>query len=169
MDTILTAVHKYTTGELTADGDPLHGNLANAVEQAASAVVRTEEELGQTAGWVADKTDRVRRALAAHPGQPLPTLNPLGELQAHAPRFDALISERAAHRAPPGRGRAAGRPPDFAAHHRPPHTDHSGPARTRLSRAARVCCRPASQPTTPSPIAPPETPVDQSHPLRRIR
>jgi hypothetical protein len=101
MDAILTAIRQYTnhsitTDELTADADPWRSTLAHAVERAASAVVRIDDELGQVAGWVTDKTDRVRAALAAHPGQPLPTLNPLGELQAHAPRFDALISERAA-------------------------------------------------------------------------
>jgi hypothetical protein len=138
MDTILAAIGKYTDhtvtpAELTAGSDdPLRAKLAHAVERAAYAVARVEEELGQVTGWVTDKTVRVRLALTAHPGQPAPTLNPLGELQAHAARFDALISERAARiehlQTLVAVWAAQATPPSTPARHTPSTTDRTAAA-----------------------------------------
>ncbi len=51
-------------------------------------MTRLASLLGARAGTVTE-------AIAAAPGESAPTLNPLGELQADGPRFDALIAVRA--------------------------------------------------------------------------
>jgi hypothetical protein len=69
--------------------------LAHAVEQAADAVAYTDADLRRLTASITDRIDTVARAIDAAPGQPAPTLNPLGELQATGPRFDAVIAVRA--------------------------------------------------------------------------
>ena len=64
--------------------DPFASLLARTVERAAYAVAAS---IGGTA-------DRVQHVLAAMAGEPVRSLNPLGELQANGPRLDALIAVR---------------------------------------------------------------------------
>jgi len=74
--------------------------LAGAVERAAYAVGDAEAELARVTDSIGGSLARVRANIDATPGQLVPAVNPLGELQSHAPRFDALISlrdERIAH------------------------------------------------------------------------
>jgi len=76
-------------------GDPVVRGLGRAVERAASAVADADTELARLADTIADSTAKVQENIEARPGQPARTVNPLGELQANAPRFDALIGLRA--------------------------------------------------------------------------
>jgi len=81
-------------------GGPILRGLGRAVERAADAVADADTELARLAGTIAESTAKVRESIEARPGQPVRIVNPRGELQATAPRFDALIglrSERIAH------------------------------------------------------------------------
>ena len=69
--------------------------LAQAVEHAAEAVRSVESELAVVTSRLHQSASKVEENLGAEPGQPVFQLNPLGELQANAPRFDALIAMRA--------------------------------------------------------------------------
>ncbi len=71
--------------------------LAGALEQAGEALDSAEAELARLATSITDRTGAVQRAITAEPGQPVPTLNPLGELQATGPRFDAVVAVRHEH------------------------------------------------------------------------
>lgn len=93
---------KYTGHRVTDDAltiahrrGGLAAALAHALEQAADAVASTEADLRRLTASIADRIDTVARAIDAAPGQSAPTLNPLGELQATGPRFDAVIAVRA--------------------------------------------------------------------------
>lgn len=66
--------------------------LAQAVERAAEAVRYVESDLAVVTIRLSQSASRVEENLGAEPGQPVMGLNPLGELQANAPRFDALIA-----------------------------------------------------------------------------
>jgi hypothetical protein len=99
---------KYTGHRLDIDtllaaargNDPLAAALAHAVNRAAQAIIDVETDLLHVADTISVSLDTVRDSLAAATGQDAPTVNPLGELQAKAPRFDALIGlrhERIAH------------------------------------------------------------------------
>jgi hypothetical protein len=68
--------------------------LAQAVEHAADALAHAETDLSRLADALTSRAGTVRRTLAAQPGEHAPTLNPLGELQADGPRFDAVIAVR---------------------------------------------------------------------------
>ncbi|MGC9668489.1 hypothetical protein ACNTMW_18280 [Planosporangium sp. 12N6] len=94
-------IAKYTGQPITLDtlmagqhaGD-LAGRLAEEIWQAADAIGRAEIELAQIMAWIADSTSKVTAAINAEPDQRVRTVNPLGELQAHGPRFDLLIAVR---------------------------------------------------------------------------
>jgi hypothetical protein len=68
--------------------------VASAVERAAYAVGDIDADLARVAASIGDTADRVQHVLAATAGQPVRSLNPLGELQANGPRFDVLIAAR---------------------------------------------------------------------------
>ena len=68
--------------------------LATALQHAGEALDSAEADLARLATSITDRTGAVLRAITAEPGQLVATLNPLGELQAHGPRFDALIAVR---------------------------------------------------------------------------
>ncbi|MCO1593773.1 hypothetical protein M8C17_01175 [Micromonospora sp. RHAY321] len=70
--------------------------LAAALADACHALTGTETDLARCADTIAARLDDVRRALAARPGEPAPTINPTGVLQADGPRLDALSAQRAA-------------------------------------------------------------------------
>jgi hypothetical protein len=104
-------IDKYTGQPVTWDallaaantGDTeraLLRTLAGAVERAAYAVGDTEAELVRVTDSIGRSLARVHANIDATAGQLVPAVNPLGELQANAPRFDAQISlrdERIAH------------------------------------------------------------------------
>jgi hypothetical protein len=69
--------------------------LAHAVEHAAEGLAHADTELTRLAASLGTRAGAVARAIAAAPGEPAPTLNPLGELQADGTRFDAVIAVRA--------------------------------------------------------------------------
>jgi hypothetical protein len=69
--------------------------LAHAVEHAVEGLAHADTELTRLASSLGTLAGTVARTIAAAPGEPAPTLNPLGELQADGPRFDALIAVRA--------------------------------------------------------------------------
>lgn len=73
----------------------LRAALAHTVEHAAEGLAHTDTDLTRLADSITARTGAVARAIAAAPGEPAPTLNPLGELQADGSRFDALIAVRA--------------------------------------------------------------------------
>lgn len=73
----------------------LHKALAHSMEQAAEAVRSVDRELTAVTTQVSACARKVDQSLSATAGEPVPTLNPLGELQAGGPRFDALIAIRA--------------------------------------------------------------------------
>ena len=75
-------------------GDPIARLLAHAVERAAYAVGEADADLARAATSISDAVADTRQALGAAAGQPIRSLNPLGELQANGPRFDALIAAR---------------------------------------------------------------------------
>ncbi len=68
--------------------------LAHALERAAYAVGEADADLGRAATSISDALADTRQALDALAGQPIRCLNPLGELQANGPRFDALVAAR---------------------------------------------------------------------------
>ena len=68
--------------------------LAHELERAANALAGVEADLIRLARGITDDCGKVRRAIDAGPTEPAPTLNPLGELQARGPRFDAVIAVR---------------------------------------------------------------------------
>jgi hypothetical protein len=93
---------KYTGHRVELDAmiaahrrDGLAAALAEALERAADAVADAETELTRLARSITDRADVVSRTIDAEAGEQLPTLNPLGELQATGPRFDAVIAVRA--------------------------------------------------------------------------
>ncbi|TMM27604.1 MAG: hypothetical protein E6F99_30880, partial [Actinobacteria bacterium] len=53
-----------------------------------------DKDLGDIAGFIGATVQTVRRSIAAAPGEPVPTLNFLGELQSGGPRLDALVAAR---------------------------------------------------------------------------
>ena len=69
--------------------------IAQAVERAADAVRHVDKELAFLSAQIFNSISAVDENLHAAPGQQVRTLNPLGELQANGPRFDALIAMRA--------------------------------------------------------------------------
>jgi hypothetical protein len=69
--------------------------LGDAIWTGADAIGHLEDELDLHVAWINATTDRVNTAITAGPGQCVPTLNPLGELQSYGPRFDQLIAVRA--------------------------------------------------------------------------
>ena len=69
--------------------------LAHAVEHAAEDLAHADTELTRLAASLASRAGTVAEAIAAAPGGSAPRLNPLGELQADGPRFDAVIAVRA--------------------------------------------------------------------------
>jgi hypothetical protein len=95
-------ITKYT-GQPVRDDQLIAGHrrgglaaaLAAALERAADAVADAETELTRLTRAITDRAAAVTRTLDAEPGQQAPTLNPLGELQATGPRFDAVIAVRA--------------------------------------------------------------------------
>jgi hypothetical protein len=76
-------------------GDPVVRGLGHAVERAARAVDDADTELAHLTATIAGGANRVQHSIGAPAGQPVPGVNPLGELQAAAARFDALIGLRA--------------------------------------------------------------------------
>ena len=71
------------------------GMLCDAIDHAARALARVDDELAHLAGVVARAADTVTTGLKPESGQPTPTLNPLGELRGGGLRFDAAIAVRA--------------------------------------------------------------------------
>ena len=69
--------------------------LAQAVELAAESVRHVEKELALISTQIFNSISVLDENLQAGAGQQVRTLNPLGELQANGPRFDALIAMRA--------------------------------------------------------------------------
>ena len=69
--------------------------LAAALAHAVEGLAHADTELTRLASSLGTRAGTVTEAIAAAPGEPAPTLNPLGELQADGPRFDALIAVRA--------------------------------------------------------------------------
>ena len=67
--------------------------LADAVQQAADTLAGAD--LAHLCSSITDRLGTVARTITAGPGEPVPTLNPLGELQATGPRLDAVIAVRA--------------------------------------------------------------------------
>jgi hypothetical protein len=102
MDTISEVIARYTGQTLTshdlaaADDAALRPALSRALVHAAHELGRLDAELGEVNARVLDKTIRVTAALNTPAGRSAPSLNPIGELQANAARFDALIAERQA-------------------------------------------------------------------------
>ena len=92
--------HKYTGHRvrsadlLTAHTLPLGADLADAVQRAAYAVGEIDNDLADIAGFIDATVQTIRRSIAAGPGEPVPTLNFLGELQSAGPRLDALVAAR---------------------------------------------------------------------------
>jgi hypothetical protein len=97
-----TVIAKYTGHDITeehliaaaSDTDPRRHELANAIECAAWLLQTTEQELASLSSQIAGILTKVDHNLTAAPGQQVYSLNPLGELQAGAPRFDVLIAVR---------------------------------------------------------------------------
>jgi len=97
-----TVTEKYTRQRLGLDtltaagytGDPMARWLAHAIGRAAEAVLEVEADLARAADSVSRAIEAVCETVAAPAGQPVRSLNPLGELQANGPRFDALIAVR---------------------------------------------------------------------------
>jgi hypothetical protein len=93
-------VRKYTGHEvswtdlLTTHDHPLGVLRSHAVERAAYAVGQVDEDLTRICANIGDTVEGVRRVVAAAPGEPVRSLNSLGELQANGPRIDALIAAR---------------------------------------------------------------------------
>ncbi len=92
---------KYTGHRVEADQlidghrrGGLPAALAQALETAADAVAGAEAELLRLSSSIIDDCGKVRSAVDAGAGRQAPTVNPLGELQARAPRFDAVIAVR---------------------------------------------------------------------------
>jgi hypothetical protein len=100
MDIIDTIV-KYTGHRVSSDElvngshqDLLRRRLAQTLESAALAVSTTEAELQRVTASITDSLATVSQNLTAGPGEAVRTINSIGELQANAPRFDALIARR---------------------------------------------------------------------------
>jgi hypothetical protein len=68
--------------------------LAHEIERAATAVSSAEDDLTRIAASITDSASKVSENITAVAGQTVRSINPLGELQAKAPRFDALIAVR---------------------------------------------------------------------------
>lgn len=68
--------------------------LAAAIGQAALNIDDTETELTRLTPSITHHLTRVSTTITAQPGQPAPALNPVGELQEHARKFDTLIAVR---------------------------------------------------------------------------
>jgi hypothetical protein len=102
MSSVATVIAKYTGCDITEEHilvaargtDPLRKDLANVLERAAWQLLETEAELTQVSSSIADSLVKVEQNLTAASGQRVYSLNPLGELQARAPRFDLLIAVR---------------------------------------------------------------------------
>ncbi len=95
-------IGKYTGHPVTWDdlaaarrGDPVLQTIGHALHRAAAAVDDAETELAGLAGTLIHRVITVARNLDAPADQPVPGVNPLGELQAAAVRFDALIGQHA--------------------------------------------------------------------------
>lgn len=98
----LHLVRKYTGHDITHDAVTAarHASgtlpvLAAAIVDTCHALTTTEANLTRCADTIAGHLADVRRALNAGPGEPAPTLDPLGVLQAHGPRLNALTVQRA--------------------------------------------------------------------------
>jgi hypothetical protein len=94
---------KYTGVRIGHDALVAHhrrGGIAAAVAdgliRAAHTVDGAEQELARHAAGIDQATAAVTRAITAGPGEGVPSLNRLGELQSRGARFDALIAVRAA-------------------------------------------------------------------------
>ncbi|WP_030442454.1 hypothetical protein [Actinoplanes subtropicus] len=68
--------------------------LAAAIGQAALRLDDAETELTRLTPSIIHSLTKVTTTITTEPGQPAPGLNPVGELQAHGPRFDTLIAVR---------------------------------------------------------------------------
>jgi len=68
--------------------------LAAAIGQAVLKLGDAETELARLTPSIIHSLTKVTTTITAEPGQPAPGLNPVGELQAHGPRFDTLIAVR---------------------------------------------------------------------------
>ena len=96
-------ITKYTGHHLDPDAliaTPTHQDtgiaaaLAAAIGQAVLKLGEAETELARLTPSIIHSLTKVTTTITAEPGQPAPGLNPVGELQAHGPRFDTLISVR---------------------------------------------------------------------------
>jgi hypothetical protein len=101
MDNIVATIAKYTGHDLRDEellaalqADLLRRQLTQALGSAALAVSATEAELRRVTASITDSLTAVSQNLAAGPGHTVRSINPIGELQANAPRFDALIARR---------------------------------------------------------------------------
>lgn len=69
--------------------------LTGALERAAYTLDDAETDLADITASITHHTSTVIGVITANPDDTVPTLNPLGELQAQGPRFDAVIAVRA--------------------------------------------------------------------------
>jgi hypothetical protein len=98
---ITDTIAKYTGHHLSwqellapSQANLLRRQLTQALESAAVAVSHTETELQRVTASITDSLTTVSQNLTAGPGDKVRTINSIGELQANAPRFDALIASR---------------------------------------------------------------------------
>ncbi|MCW6004307.1 hypothetical protein K1W54_06890 [Micromonospora sp. CPCC 205371] len=116
--------------------------LADALIRAVAAIDAAERELVHHVAAIDHATAAVTLNLAAGPGERVPSLNPLGELQSRGSRFDALIAVRAACVDHLKELVRLWQPPPTAAR---PATPDASPANIRPARIHR----PAAPPTFP--------------------
>jgi hypothetical protein len=102
MPTVTTIIGKYTGRDITEEtilgaarhGDPIRTAVAGALYQAAYAVIDAETDLRRITTSIADSLAKTTENVTATAGQQVRGLNPIGELQSNAPRFDALVAVR---------------------------------------------------------------------------
>jgi hypothetical protein len=80
---------------VAASSDRSTRALAGAIDHAVRALTSAEDELAQMVGVVARAAETVIAGPRPEPGQPVATINPLGEPRGNGPSFDLLIAVRA--------------------------------------------------------------------------